>query len=70
MFQTTSDKWSEVTKVTSNRFRSIINNFQLFLQCNFHFYLNWSSSDMSVYSDWVIGPQAQPIQPKQYLKGN
>ena len=27
----------------------------------------WSSSDKSVSSNWVNGPQAQPIQPKQYL---
>ena len=37
---------------------------------NFHFYLSWPSSDMSASSDWIIGPQAQPIQPKQYSRGN
>ena len=36
---------------TSDRFMSIINNFQLFQQCNFHFYLSRPSSDMSASSD-------------------
>ena len=34
-------------QTTSDRFGSIINNFQFFLQCHFHYYLSWLSSDLT-----------------------